>query len=312
MKHAIKQGGRWSSRSLGSRFQHEIFYRIIRLFGRRAAYTVLFFVVSWYVLLPKTRRGAHTYLIHRFPASSSFVRFFYCFRLYWEFGKILIDRATTGILGDFVATASKEDEETLTRLQTEGHGLIFLTSHVGCWQTAAIALLHLVDAPLNLVMLQAEGDHDRQWFEHQGKRSPYTRIDPTDFPTNTVAMLTALQQGQILGIMGDRVFGDERNTLPVPFLGGNIRLPFSMYRLASATGAPIVVFFSLRTGPGRGHNRIAAVIRVPPDLGRNKETYIPYATAYAAALENVVKECPWQFFNFYDLWKDADGHQKTT
>ena len=57
------KGQTWSSRSIGSRLQHGIFYLLIRTFGRRAAYGLLFFVALWYTIRPLTRsRSAITFV----------------------------------------------------------------------------------------------------------------------------------------------------------------------------------------------------------------------------------------------------------
>ncbi len=53
---------RWSSRSLGSRLQHRIFYTVIRLAGALGGYFLLFFVVSWYTLRPAVRNRSRAYL----------------------------------------------------------------------------------------------------------------------------------------------------------------------------------------------------------------------------------------------------------
>ena len=109
-------------------------------------------------------------------------------------------------------------------------------------------------------------------------------------------------------MMGDRLFG-KAPTCRAPFLGKSIRLPLTAYYLASATGAPVVVFFSLRSGPGKVRNIIADVIHVPPGLSKNAEAYEDYAGRFAQAMEKLVESSPYQFFNFFNMWDDYEGHQ---
>ncbi len=53
----------WSSRSVGRNWQHQIFYLLIRLGGRRAAYALLYVVVGCYVLFSRlARKRAEPYL----------------------------------------------------------------------------------------------------------------------------------------------------------------------------------------------------------------------------------------------------------
>ena len=295
-------GPTWSSRSIGSRLQHGIFYLLIRTFGRRTAYGLLFFVALWYTLRPLTRSRSAAYLARRFPQARPWERLGHCFLLNWTFGTTLVDRAAAGILNEFNISASPEDERTLRDIAGEGRGLILLTGHMGCWQTSMIGL-DIQDRPVNVVMHRAPGDIDRQHFEHAGHGPSFRIIDPQGYLGGSLDMVEALRRGEILCVMGDRLFGSDRGAVDATFLGGTVSLPVSPYRLASATGAPIIVFFSRRTGPGAAVHEIARVIRVPHGLGRGSDSYRPYAQIFADALEAQTRKVPHQFFNFYNMWK---------
>lgn len=298
--------GGWTSRSVGSRLQHGIFYVLIRILGRRAAYGLLFFVVLWYTIRPLTRKRSAPYLTRRFPQAGPLERLWHCFLLNWTFGMTLVDRAAAGILNEFTISASAQDEQTLLDMAASGRGLILLTAHVGCWQTS-MAGLEIQHRPVNVVMHRAEGDIDRQHFEHAGQGPAFRIIDPQGYLGGSLEMTDALNRGEILCVMGDRLFGSDRNTVDVTFLGDTLSVPVSPYRLASATGAPIIVFFSRRTGPGAARHEIACIIHVPAGLGRSSTRYQPYAQDFAAALEAQTAKAPYQFFNFYDMWTPRDN-----
>lgn len=287
----------WDSRSFGTRFQHGIFYAVIRHFGRRAAHALLRPVVFWFVAFkPEVRRKAGYYLHRRFPGREA--RFADTYRLCLGLGKVLVDRAVLGILGPDGIAPSMADASRLEALLAEGRGLILVTAHVGGWQHAMWGLLNL-KAPVSLLMHRDEGDVDKQFFEHGEGGPPFTLLDPAGYLGSTLEMLQVLGSGGVLCIMGDRSFGAA--TLAVDFLGGPVPLPFSPYRLASATGAPIAVIFS-RELRGSSELQLARVIRVPAGLGRKAAAYLPYAREFSAALERFVAEHPYQFFNFYDMW----------
>ena len=287
----------WDSRSLGSRFQHGIFYAVIRAFGRGAAHALLRPVVLWFVLFrPEVRAKAGPYLRRRFPGRKAWFRDTY--RLCLGFGKALVDRAVLGILGPGGVAPRMDDAPRLEALLAEGRGLILVTAHVGGWQHAMSGLLHL-KAPVSLLIHRDAGDVDKQFFEHGDGAPPFTLLDPAGYLGSTLEMLQVLGAGGVLCIMGDRGMGAA--TLPVDFLGGPVALPFSPYRLASATGAPIAVVFS-REVRGRSDLQLAGVIRVPQGLGRKAAAYLPYAREFSQALERFVAEHPYQFFNFYDMW----------
>jgi Predicted acyltransferase len=304
----------WTGRSLGKRWQHAFFYGLIRLGGRRAAYAFLVFVICAYMFKSDAAKLCRPYLSRRFPDAGPGIgkgsAFGHRWLLQWELGKALVDRAAAGIAADARFGMDAAEEDALRALHAEGRGLILLASHVGCWHISIAELPNILPGPANVVMFRAEGDYDRQYYEHNGDTPPVAFIDAAMGPRSAIAMAACLQRGETLCLMGDRPLGDAR-VCGARFLGGDIHVPYTAFHLASVSGAPIAVFFALRTGPGAVRHTLAKVIRVPGCLGKSPEAYEPYAGMYAEALERLVAAYPYQFFNLYDMW-DTDGHQDQT
>ncbi len=294
----------WTSRSIGSSWQHQIFYLLIRCGGRRAAYLLLSLVVFYYVLLPSVRVKCHHYLARRFPQAGRWAQFKNSYRLTLGLGKVLVDRALVGILGPGQIKGKLHDKQALLDLLAENKGLILINAHVGCWQVAMSALGGM-ETPINLLMQREEGDIDRHYFEHAGIECPYRIIDPRGFLGGALEMVEVLKRGEVLSVMGDRMLGNDRNGVDVDFLGGKVRMPFSAYKLASATGAPILVLFSYKTGADTYELRPWRTIHVPGGLGRGKDVFVPYVDEFAKALETFCREHPFQFFNFFDMWQNG-------
>ena len=291
----------WSSKSIGSRLQHHIFYTLIRVGGQKAAYGLLFFVVLWYTIRPDIRARSAPYISRRFPWARGWEKPYHCFRLQWELGKSLVDRAVAGIMNRFEMTKSPEDVATLTRLHARGRGIILLSGHIGCWQMAT-AGLDAIDSRIHILLHREQGDVDRHLHDYNGRAGRVTTIDPHGYLGGALEMTALLKRGEILCTMGDRMLGTDRNTVTADFLGAPIRVPISPYRLASATGASVIVTFSLRTGPGRARHVIARVMDVPKGLGPSARAYQEYAQAFVDELETICRKHPYQFFNFYDMW----------
>ncbi|MEJ2201047.1 MAG: lysophospholipid acyltransferase family protein [Desulfuromonadaceae bacterium] len=254
------------------------------------------------LLRPSVRRNAAPYLHRRFPDRGSLARLRDSYRLCFELGKVLVDRAVMGIRGAGEFRVSLAGREALRELLTEGRGLLLVTAHVGCWQVA-MATLGCLEAPVNLLLRREEHEVDRHYFEHAGD-SPYGIIDPTGFLGGVLEMLEVLKRGEVLCIMGDRVQGQgpDKNTVAVDFLGGRAHFPVSAFKLAAATGAPLVVMFTAKTGPDSYALELARIIRVPAAAGRSGAELAPYVEEFVAALEAFVEQYPYQFFNVYDFW----------
>lgn len=293
---------KWTSRSIGKKWQHGFFYLLIRICGKNLAYTFMAFVVFYYVLAcPSVRRRSSHYLKRRFPNRSLIGYLSDSYRLAFAVGKVLIDRAALGIVGPETTRIIFYGREDLVQILAEGHGLVLVTAHVGCWQLA-LSSLHSLNANVSVLMHREDGDLDKQYFEHSGITPPYQIIDSAGYLGGALEMLHVLKCGGILCMMGDRAMGSEKSTLSVEFLGGFIRIPYSPYQVASASAAPLAVVLSSDTGKGDYELKVVRILRVPAHLGRNPEAYRPYTEKFAQELSMFVTQHPYQFFNFYDMW----------
>ncbi len=292
----------WNQPNIGKPWQINFFRALIRLAGRRPAYHIMYIVVFWYVLTsPAVRRRTRHYLDRRFPRRTGRCRrFFDSFRLIRVFGRTMIDRFAFVLTGHQSLRAECVNLPELRRVLAAHQGAVLLNAHVGCWQVA-MSVLDLVETPASVVMIPPTVDQPGS--EGLASGMPYRIIDPRRGLESVLEMMQSLRRGEILGLMGDRVFGSEESTVPATFLGGEIRLPFSPYRLAGAAKVPIIVLFSYKTGFNRYQIKLARVIDVPPNAARRPAAGQPYAQQFADALEEFVEQYPWQFFNFYDLWQ---------
>ncbi len=300
----VKQ--RWTSRSIGSSWQHQSFYLLIRCGGQQAAYLLLYCVVFYYTLLPSIRRKCSFYLSRRFPQAGRWQQFLNSYRMNLALGKVLVDRALVGILGADRLDVKLHGKQELMDLIAAGKGVILVNSHIGCWQVAA-SVLDFVDTPINLLIQREEGDIDRHHFEHSGGECPYRIIDPRGYLGGVMEMLQVLKRGEVLSVMGDRMLGNDKNGVDINFMGGKVTVPFSAYKLASATGAPIVALLSHKVSGNSYAIKISSTINVPANLGRGKENFTPYAQEYAGILEKYCEEHPFQFFNFFDMWQNKSA-----
>jgi len=296
----VRRAG-WSSRSLGSRLQHEFFYALIRLGGSRAAYVFLAVVAFCYTLMPSVRARSAPYLSRRFPGCGRAARFVQALRLNFEFGKVLVDRAATGITGLCHVEPDGDGRELFTRLLARGRGLMVVTAHAGAWQWA-MSGLDFTGRRLNVLYRRDPGDVDRQYFEHADNAAAPRFIDPCSDFGGVIEVTAALRAGEVVCAMGDRIMGGPGNTVRASYLGGEVSLPVGPFAIAARLGAPVAVVFAPRTGPGRArvlvdwHQEDASTAD-PADMARD----------FARSLERFSLAEPFQAYNFYDLWAGPDA-----
>ena len=303
MQQTDQKNERWSSRSLGTGFGRKIFHVLIYLGGRRLGYFALHWVVLYYIICrPSIRRKSYYYLDHRFPKQSQLMRLVNSYRIFLSMGHVLIDRVAIGTAGTKKMKFTIHGRQLLLDLVNKGNGFILLMSHVGCWQVA-VSSIDFFKVPANLLLHKEEGNIDRHYFEYAGISSSLNIIDPSSYLGGTLQIIDVLKNGQVLSMMGDRVFGSEKSCLPVTFLNEKASFPYSAFKIASATGVPIVVFFSYKTGFDSYALKVTKVIRVPRRLGRSGESYREYVTEFVKELEEYTQGNPFQFFNFFNVWE---------
>ncbi len=287
----------WSEPNVGPAWHFRFFGWLLRWGGLTRAYHISWFATLWYVLLyPSIRARTRFYLDRRFPERRGRLRrFLDSYRLIRTFGETLVDITAVGVLGRDALAARSPDRQRLADMAQGDNGFIMLHSHAGSWQ---VGMSTTRTFPKHFWLVLIPERRTLSMFDPDRA----TIIDPRTGLDGVMRMTQALLRGEIVAMMGDRTFGDERNRVSAQFLGGTIQLPVTPYRLASASGMPVVVMLTSRTSDRSYEMRLAKVINVPPGLGRIPEHYAPYAQQFADCLEQFVDQHPWQFFNFFDLW----------
>ena len=289
-----------TGKSLASRWKHRFVYALIACGGRPLAYLFLYVLVFCYCVRGSVRAKSRAYITRRFAPKNRWEFFKHTYLLNLTFARTLADRAAMGILGDVSSPLTPQTRAQCQALAAQGKGILLLSAHAGCWQTAVNVMADL-NIPLHVLYYRNPKDNDKLVSEHTGRKAPFTLINPAGPLGGVEEMMAALARGEAVCAMADRVFGNEKNAVEADFLGGKIRVPYSFYRIAAATGAPVVAAFFPREGRGKFSAWVFPPFYVP-DLGPAKENYRPYAQQFVDGLARFCIKYPYQFFNYYDLW----------
>lgn len=299
-----------TGRSIGSKLKHRFMYALICIGGRRLAYAFLYIVVFFYSLSPAVSQKSRAYILRRFKPRSKREFFKHTYLLNLTFGQTLIDRAVLGILGRVSVRSTEEERQLCRDLCAPGKGLILLTAHCGAWHMA-VNLIDFIPVKINVLYYKNPQDNDKTVAEHSGKEARFSFINPAGPLGGIMEMMVALERGEAVCAMADRVFGDPKNAVKADFLGGKIRVPYSFYRLSAAVGAPVAVMFFPRAGAGEFTTWTAASFSVP-DSGPAKDAYRAFAQQFVDALEEFCIKYPYQFFNYFDLWEESPCNKPST
>ena len=280
---------------------HGIFYLILRIAGQPGAYALLVPVVLIYVIAGRRiHQLTSPYLRRRFPKHNLVERRRDTFRICHSFGQILVDRAWLGLNRSARLYGSLDGWDTILGLIKQGKGLVLLTAHVGNWQ---VALAHLKDlpVPVHALMHYEEEVVAKHYFDLRGESCPFRIIKTDGFLGGVVEAIAAIQRGEVVTIMGDRLAGGP--SAVVKFLDSQVRFPVGVYRLAAATEAPIAVLLAAKTGRQSYNLRVWDVFHPTYRDRKHREADLTAWTGrFSKALDAYVTQFPYQWYNFYDFW----------
>jgi lauroyl/myristoyl acyltransferase len=172
-------------------------------------------------------------------------------------------------------------------------GLVSVTAHVGNWDLAGRLLAARSARRTHVVVAPEEVPELERWVRRQGDG---VRFVPRTHPGIGVELLAALRRGEVVALQGDRALG-TRGDVPLPFFGRPAPFPLGPFVLARAAAVPVLPAFCVLDRSYRYIVRVAAPITV--ERGREEEA----ARAWVRVLEDVVREHPTQWFNFFDVWR---------
>jgi lauroyl/myristoyl acyltransferase len=128
----------------------------------------------------------------------------------------------------------------------------------------------------------------------------YTMHFQNGDPLQGVALVEALQRGEIVAIQADRPRAGGR-TVDATLFGRPFAVPAGPAALARTAGVPMLPVFALR----EGRRRVRVVFRPPIEVPRTAQRGSDLAVAMrsvAAAIEEGIRRAPHQWFVFRELW----------
>lgn len=275
--------------------------------GRRVARLVLHPITLYFLCFaPTARRHSARYLqrvLGRAPTLADRYRHFHAFastvldRIYFVRGAMHeFDLRVTG--GDLV-------DATLA----EGRGAFMLGAHIGSFEA-----LHAVgeSRPGMRVAMVMYPDNARLIHGVLQAVAPDFKLGiiPIGRPGSTLAIRDWLDGGGLAGLLGDRFLPSDparAGSVAVPFLGVTARFTDGPLRLAQLLRRRVVFMVGLYLGGRRYDVRfepLADFSERVDDPAERERLVLQAVHAYVARLEALVREAPYNWFNFHDFWHE--------
>lgn len=288
----------WDGKSRGGRTGHRIFIFLIRHFGVKTAYVLLFFVVLYFIpAAPKSTgdiwRYARKILNYDMLRSAVFI-----FRNYWSFGQSIIDRfaITSGLDGKY--SFEFENVEPIVGNISAGRGAVVICAHFGNW-AAGEPFFRKYKAAMNLVMFDNEAAEIKKVISENGNPERGFKIIPVnrDNLMHVFMITEALDRGELVCLMGDRYLNEDK-LLASGLLGHPAKFPYGPFLLASKLKIPVFFYNAVRR-QGMTYRFSFRQAEIPK---QEKGAEMAVLKQFTETLGNFLRQYPEQWYNYYDFW----------
>lgn len=281
-------------------FWYRLLVRVARLTGSWLFVIVSRIIAAGYFLLSRRAGEGRRFYAALYPDRGMLYHLWCTFRQYQNFTTIHFDRF---LMGQAKPTAfTSEGWENLEAVIGRQGGIL-LMSHLGNWEMAATLLKQQKkDLPLLLYM----GIKEKEGVERLQKddlRSAGITIIAADqensSPFTAVEGIRFLRSGGLVSMAGDIVWRSDQRKVRVTFLGHDAYLPEAPFVFALVSGAPLLVFFSFRTGKNSYHFTLSEPIPIQAASREDRADAIAGAAQqYADLLERTLRRHPFEWYHF--------------
>ena len=312
--------GGWASRhEIGHRLGLRLMAWIAVMLGRPLARLVLHPITLYYLCMaPASRRQSARYLgraLGRPARWRDLYRHIHCF------ASTVLDRVyfVRGRMAQFdlqVQGGPRVDE-----VLAEGRGAMLIGAHLGSFEA-----LHAVgqNRPGMRVAMAMYPDNARQIHAVLQALAPDFQLGVIAIGRSgsTLTIRDWLDGGGLVGLLGDRHLqaegpaeaarqGSRGALVTLPFLGVPARFSDGPLRLAMLLRRRVLFMVALFRGGRRYDVRfeLLADFSVPAVDAAGRDGQLHQALVdYVARLESLVREAPYNWFNFHDYWDEDGAH----
>lgn len=269
-------------------------------FGRSASRGLLYPICFYFIIFSAKARAASRNYLNRALGRRANLRDI--FRHYFFFASTILDRVFLLNGQNTLFEMHVQGEKFFQEATSSGRGCILIGAHMGSFEV--LHTLSREQGHLQISMVMYEENARKLNAVLKGinpQRNP--PVIPLGKIDSMLKIQEALERGECIGMLADRAISGEK-MLSCEFLGSQINLPAGPFRLAAMLKSPIILMFGLYQGGNRYNIYLEhlADLQHVPHSGRDA-AIAQAAQQFAKRLEHYCRESPYNWFNFYDIWK---------
>jgi predicted LPLAT superfamily acyltransferase len=293
-------------------FIHETLIKVSLLLGSWPIRFFAWWIATGYFLFLSSRRRSSIRLYQVIFPEKSRCYYLYCtWRQFHSYAATFAERIefdrNKGL------TTSTQGRENLVEMARRGRGGVILMSHLGSFEIAA-STFREVRFKLLLIMGEKEAKQvARDQREAMKARGIHIQVATAveDPLFGGVEAVKFIEEGGFVSVAGDLVWTEQRSRLPVRLFGHEVGLTAGPHLLALVSNAPLFTMFTFRAEKGK-----YLIIMSPPrevkatSRSARSASLQASAQAYANALEEMVRQHPFQWYIFEPFFGAASADRR--
>ena len=289
------QQKKWDGKSHGYPIGYRILFFFLKTLGLRFTYGFLHFIAGYFVLFVPKARNTQYRRFREIHGLGKWAAFAATYRTVHNFAVSLIDRAALigNVKTDFGLIS--HGREYINSMIEGGEGGYLMSCHLGNWEIAG-HLLNITGSKVNVLMFDEEHQKIKDTMPEVQENRGFNIIPIKNDLGHVFGVQQALGRGELVALLADR-YKDNGRTFVRDFCGKPAKFPAGPFILAAKISAPRVFVQAIKTDTFTYTYK-----STPPIEGKMKPEQL--MNLYVDWLEELLKENPEQWYNFYDFWAE--------
>lgn len=291
------QHNEWSGKTDGELWMQQSLIAMFKVMPLGLLYGVMALVVPFYMLFNRKGYQAMFQFFRKRFGYGHLKSFWNVYKNHFRFGQVILDR--------FGAYAGKkfrfevEGQEYFDALEASSSSFVQLSSHVGNYEMAGYTLISKTKR-FNALVFAGETETVMENRQRILSEHNMNMIPVCEDLSHLFALNLALDNGEIVSMPADRVFGSQKN-VKCDFFGEKAKFPLGAFAMAVQKDVPLLAVFVMKESMKQYH---VIVRKVECDASASRrEQMAQFAQSFATHIEEVIKRFPTQWFNYFDFWQ---------
>jgi predicted LPLAT superfamily acyltransferase len=313
----------WAERAeRGSALALRFMLSVIRRLGRPVARLILIPIAAYFLLSDAaSRRASRAYFARLYAIPEGRAALGHppdlrdVYRHLFEFAIAILDRVCVwaGFDDDFAFEhrgaghfAHLPEGRGGNRNALGKRGAMIVGAHIGSFDMMR-SICMAADVPVSVVMYGDNAQTINRFLDALNPKLNLRMIHVrSDASGSSLEIRAAIERGEFVAIMGDRVPVTGRGTRKLEFLGAPARFSEGPFQLAALIGCPVIVACALRTGD-RSYRVESEPLYAGGRVPRAQRDAVvgEMLEGFVRHLERTCVRAPYQWFNWFDFWADA-------